>query len=804
MTDASQSSSPSPMVAAYADVARSTPGHLVLYRVGEFYEVLQDAASIVSRALGIQLTRRRQKDAPDIPMCGVPASGFNTAAARLLALGHKIAVSEQPLTAGSPRPLRLLTPATSVDPEVLAGSVPNNLVVAHASDDAVALAWIDVSTGETGLCRTSLDGVGPAIARASPSEILISRWPEGSEALAIAIRSSKVPFSDLHRDAVSTDAAVAVIADAYGARHQAVLQGCSPIEITALATLFDYVRSTVGQTPTNLLPFRRGVASDTMEIDAPTLRGLEVFTSASGRDGSLLSVLDRTTTAAGARLLARQLAAPLTSPATIKRRLAMVSLLVSNPQLRADCQDALGRLPDMLRASGRMSLRSAGPRDLSAIRDGLEIAGTLSSLLRGASDAPAGIVSVRRDMELASTGKCTDLARLLRKAIVPLPPIATKDLGFVAPGFDPRLDNCRREIGSIKATLQELQARYSEETGIKGLRVRTNSIVGYHVEVPASSAAVLGPSFKLRQGLASTTRFSTDELTESAGRLEEADARADAAELMIFADLIAAVMDCREDITRIAHATAALDLVTGLGQAAAEGLWSEPELVDDDSLLIEAGRHPVAERLLEAEGRAFVANDCKIEGAERLWLLTGPNMAGKSTFLRQVAIIILMAQVGSFVPAKAARIGIVDKLFSRIGASDDLAAGRSTFMVEMLETAAIMNQATARSFVILDEVGRGTSTQDGLAIAQACMEYLHDTVTCRALFATHYHELSDSADMLPHAISMAMNASAGKHDELFSYKVSAGRSGRSYGLNTAALAGMPILILNRAKSLLES
>ena len=337
---------------------------------------------------------------------------------------------------------------------------------------------------------------------------------------------------------------------------------------------------------------------------------------------------------------------------------------------------------------------------------------------------------------------------------------------------------------------------------MKALKVRTNQVVGYHVEVPSSSAKALGAGFTLRQGLASSTRFSTPELDTLAAALEDASGRASAAEQIAFAELSAAVLALREVLTKVAHTAAALDLVSGLAQAAAEGHWTEPELASDTSLDIQEGRHPVAEALLEAEGRTFVANDCRMSDADRLWLLTGPNMAGKSTFLRQVAVIVLMAQVGSFVPAAQARIGMVDKLFSRIGASDDLAAGRSTFMVEMLETSAILNQATSRSLVIRDEVGRGTSTHDGLAIAQATLEHLHDVVGCRTLFATHFHELADAADAMPHAACMAMEASAGRRGDIFTYRIGPGRAGRSHGLRVAALAGMPASVLVRAATLL--
>ena len=790
------------MVVAYAAARAAAPGHLVLYRVGEFHEVLGDDAATVSRLLGIQLTRRRQKDAPDIPMCGIPAGTAEAAIARLLAAGRKVAASEQPAEPAGERPLRLMTPGTSVDADVLAAGRPNTLVVAHTEGETVALAWTDLSTGESGTCMASLGGCAAALARIMPSEILVSRWPDGSEALALAVRGSGARFSDLPGDGLRPDKADAILACAHGTGWREALRGFSPPELTAHAALLDYVHRVVGTLPAGLPPPRRVSAGDTVEIDGPTLRGLDVLTSSSGRDRSLLSVMDRTVTAPGARLLVRQLSAPLTDPATVGRRLAMVRCLVGNPALRADCRDVLGGVPDILRACGRLSLGKAGPRDLAAVRDGLERASTLAGKLGSAGELPPGLATVARDLGAASAGACGTLADALRRAFAPDPPASVAEAGFIAKGYSKRLDACRAEAARAKEAIEALQARYVGDTGVKSLRIRANSIIGHHVEVPAASAQALGPGFTLRQGLASSTRFTTPELDSLAATLEEASGQAHRAEQAVFTELSATAMASREALTRIAHAAAALDLVAGLAQAAAEGHWSEPELAGDTGLDIEGGRHPVAEALLEAEGRAFVANDCRMDETDRIWLLTGPNMAGKSTFLKQVATIVLMAQVGSFVPATRARIGVVDKLFSRVGASDDLAAGRSTFMVEMLETAAILNQATERSLVILDEVGRGTSTHDGLAIAQACMEHLHDVVGCRTLFATHFHELADVADALPRAVCMAMDAAAGRHGDVFTYRISPGRAGRSHGLKVAALAGLPAPVLARAAELL--
>jgi DNA mismatch repair protein MutS len=789
------------MMLAHAAAAATAPGHLVFYRVGEFYEVLGADAPVVARALGLQLTRRRQKDAPDVPMCGVPAGTAPSAVARLLAAGHKVALSEQPSEPGAERPLRRMTPGTSVDAAVLTEGRPNNLCVALSEDEAVAFAWTDLSTGETGTALSSLHGCGAALARISPSEVLVARWPEASEALAVALRSSGILFSNLDQEPLPQHEAKQRLLALYGESAADLMRGFSPPELTALAALLDYVCVTVGRLPEALPVPRRAGMSDAMEIDAPTLRGLEVLSSGSGREGSLLSVLDRTVTAPGARLLVRQLAAPLTSPVTIARRLAMVRFLVERPSIRSGCREALSGMPDALRACGRLSLGQGSPRDLATVRGFLDGVTGAAAQLQLAEDLPPGLQSVARDLADGISGACRDLAAALRQALVAFPP-AEVEAGFVMAGYDAKLDAARQVVADSQVAIETLQTRYVAETGVKSLRIRVNAVLGYHIEVPAAAAKGLGPGFVLRQGLAHSSRFANAELDRLAAEYAGAAETVLRAELRIFDTLRSKTLGARWSLIRMAHAAAALDLVCGFAQAAAERLWVEPELSHDAELHIEGGRHPVAEALLDAAGRSFVPNDCHMPNVQRLWLLTGPNMAGKSTFLRQVALIALMAQVGSFVPAKRARIGTVDKLFSRIGASDDLAAGRSTFMVEMLETAAILNQATSRSLVILDEVGRGTSTHDGLSIAQACMEYLHDEVGCRTLFATHYHELADAAESLTHALCMTMDAAAGQHGDIFSYKVLPGRSGRSYGLKVAALAGLPGPVLRRAEEIL--
>jgi DNA mismatch repair protein MutS len=793
----------SPMVSAYAGVKESLPGFTVLYRVGEFYEVLLADAAKVSRALGIQLTRRRQKNADDIPMCGIPAAGAQAAVARLLGAGMKVALSEQAAEPGGRRPVRLMTPGTTLNDDVLCARLSNNLLLVDAHADMASYAWIDLSTGEAGACSATLAGASAVLARVAPAEIVVLRWPECSELLAQAVRASGVLFSAA-MSAQEAGGMDGVLSQAYGASWQERLRGFSPGEVSAFAALLSHVAAVLGQVPNRIQLPRRAGGGDAMEVDQATLRGLEVFTSPSGRQGSLVAVMDRTVTPAGARLLERQLAAPLTDPATIGRRLEMVRTFVDQPDLRADCRQALEGFPDVLRACGRLSLGKGGPRDLAAVRDILKSASVLASVMARAGGAlPVGLAAIARDLVVADGGALAQVRQSLSRALSSELPRSPDGGGFVAPGFDRGLDALRAVSAGAEEEVAALQARYVALTGVKALRIRSNSLIGHHVEVPNSAAeAMRRPEFTMRQGLASSGRYATTELDALASRLDAASQEALSTERAVFDTLSSEVLLHKDTLAKLAHVAAALDLVAGLAQAAVEGLWSEPEVVDGQALDIVDGRHPVAELRFSMEGRTFVANDCTMDEDSRLWLMTGPNMSGKSTFLRQVALIALMAQTGSFVPAERCRVGVVDKLFSRIGASDDLAMGRSTFMVEMMETAAILNQATARSLVILDEVGRGTSTYDGLSIAQACMENLHDTVGCRTLFATHYHELAEAADSMPYAACMAMESDAGGHGASFSHKVRPGRAGRSHGIRVAEMAGMPRSVVERAAELL--
>ncbi|MFW6681537.1 DNA mismatch repair protein MutS [Komagataeibacter intermedius] len=790
----------SPMVRAYRALKEKNQGYIVLFRVGEFYEILDADSRTVGRVLGLQLTRRRQKESDDVPMCGIPAGSLDVMAGRLLAQGYRLAICEQPTELGAERPVHRLTPGTCVALEVLDAGSSNNLMVALSDELSVSFAWIDISTGEAATATASLSGCAAVIARAMPTEILVARWPDGSPALATAIRNAGVAMQDLSllSDAERTDDAS--LAATFGEGYRDILRGMSNRELQAMRVLLTYIARTFGRFPVPAGPPRRDADGDIMQIDGFTLRGLEVFVSSAGREGALVSVLDRTVTAPGRRLLTRQLSAPQANVRRIRQQLDMVRYFVDHPQVRSECRDILSRLPDILRAAGRLSLRQGNPRDLANIRDGLSIC---LDLLRCIESANEALSIVNRELGLANSGELKDLVQRLRRALLQDPAASPNEGEVIAYRYSSELDAKRQLRDKSREAIDALKLQYIQQYGVRSLKIRANSVIGYHVEVPVGAAPRLDPSiFRLRQGLASSTRYTTDELDRQAQLEEETVQAIIRTEEKLYRELVEAVLDVRNTIGRVAQAAAALDLVAGFAQAAAEGLWVEPEVHEGVDLAIEQGRHPVAERLLEERGRCFQPNDCVMGSRTRMWVITGPNMAGKSTFLRQTALIILMAQVGSFVPARRARIGLVDRMYSRIGAGDDLAAGKSTFMVEMQETATILQEASERSFVILDEIGRGTATSDGVAIAQATMEYLHDVVMCRTLLATHYHELADLADISNGGVSMMMDASSGSSEEAFSYRMTPGRAGNSYGLRVARMAGVPEPVVQRAEQLL--
>jgi DNA mismatch repair protein MutS len=669
------------------------------------------------------------------------------------------------------------------------------------------MAWADMSTGAFHVCETDTGGLPALLARVDAREILVSDHVLAEEEARRHLKAAGGAVVPLPRAFFDGATAGDRLAGFYGVASLDAFGAYGRGEIAAAAALVAYVEKTqVGARPP-LDPPRRDGEAGVMAIDAATRANLELARTLSGeRRGSLLSAVDRTVTGAGARLMADRLASPLADPAAIRDRLDAVALLVDAAGLRATLRADLARAPDIARATTRLAMGRGGPRDFAAVADGLAAAGRIRAALAGAVAGGAELERITGGLDRAPATLADDIAGTLADEL----PLLRRDGGFVRPGRVAALDEARALRDESRKVVAALQARYADETGVRGLKVRHNGVLGYFVEVAAQHGAVLtgephGRTFIHRQTMANAMRFTTTELGDLEGRIASAGERALALELAEFDRLAAAVAAAADEVKAVAGALAALDVAAGLAELADGEGWCRPRVDDSLAFAVEGGRHPVVEAMLRADGQSFVPNGCDLGGGEggRLWLVTGPNMAGKSTFLRQNALIAILAQAGSFVPASAAHIGVVDRLFSRVGAADDLARGRSTFMVEMIETAAILNQAGPRSLVILDEIGRGTATFDGLSIAWATVEHLHEVNRSRALFATHYHELTALSERLPRVVNATVRVREWKGEVVFLHEIVPGAADRSYGIQVARLAGLPGAVVERAKAVLE-
>ena len=801
----------SPMMAQYHEIKAANPGCLLFYRMGDFYELFFDDAIQAAPALDIALTKRGRHDGADIPMCGVPVHTAEAYLARLIRAGFKVAICEQvedPAEArrrGNRGPVkravvRLVTAGTLTEDGLLDARRHNYLASIAEAGGEIGLAWLDLSTGAFALTAVGEGTLAGELARIAPGEILLPERLLARPALFELFADWKPALTPLPNPRFDSEAGRRRLEGFYGVKALDGFGSFGRAEVAAAGALVDYVALTQKGGAAHLAAPSRVAPGSVMQIDAATRRNLELLQTLSGeRRGSLLSVIDRTATGAGCRLLADHLAAPLTEPAAIAARLDAVQFFVERADLRGQLRERLRHCPDIERGLTRLSLGRGGPRDLAALRDALGETASLRLMLSAPSLVPLPALVSESETRLGEHGALVD--RLVRALAAELPLFA-RDGGFIAPEYSPELDQLRELRDQSRRTIAALQARYAEETGVTSLRIRHNNVIGYYIEVSQANAGKLGSDYIHRQTMAGAMRFTTTELAELESKISSAADRALALELRLFDDLVAEVMAQRLAIAEAAAALASLDLAAALAARAVEDNWVRPEIAGGTAFEIRGGRHPAVEAALAGQG-AFVANDCVLGEEERIWLVTGPNMAGKSTFLRQNALIAILAQTGSYVPAASARIGVVDRLFSRVGAADDLARGRSTFRVEMVETAAILNQAGPRSFVILDEIGRGTATFDGLSIAWACLEHLHEVNRCRALFATHYHELTTLAAKLPALVCHTMRVKEWKGDVVFLHEVAPGTADRSYGIHVAKLAGLPPEVTTRAEEVLQ-
>lgn len=811
-----------PMMSQFLEIKAANPDCLLFYRMGDFYELFFDDAEIASRALGITLTKRGKHLGNDIPMCGVPIHASDEYLERLIRLGHRVAVCEQTEDPSEARKrgaksivhreiVRLVTPGTLTEDSLLDARRNNYLasIFHQKGTRQLVLAWLDISTGDFRISTLPTSRLAAELARLEPSEIIFPEKTELEPMIADAISRDGVSPTPLQTSQFNYDAAARRLIDYFQVSGPDVLGLGTREEISAAGALLEYVAVTqVGKMPKLSWP-KSDHSTEVMLIDPATRANLELSRTLSGdRKGSLLDIVDLTRTGAGSRMLANRLAGPLTSVDKINSRLDVIQFFVAERDLRLNIRRELGQAPDISRAMARLSLGRGSPRDLGIISSGTQIARSIGIALSKHA-LPADLIGIVDDLLKLDKDYELDFKTIFEETL----PNTARDGGYIRTGYNQEFDELKQLRENSRRVLGNLQAKYISDTGFRSLKIRNNNALGYFVELPASAGDELLKSpraevFVHRQTMANAMRFTTPELSEIESRMSLAAEQALEIELSIFNSFVDRTLGLADQFAAAANAMAEIDVASALAELAVNQNYARPIVDDSRAFQIIAGRHPVVENALKKSRTSeFIANDCDLSVSAKnksLWLVTGPNMAGKSTFLRQNALIAIMAQIGSFVPAKSAHVGIVDRLYSRVGAADDLARGRSTFMVEMVETATILNHAGPRAFVVLDEIGRGTATFDGLSIAWACVEQLHNVNHCRALFATHFHELTQLADTLNSLRNVSMKVREWQGDLIFLHEVGDGPADRSYGIQVAKLAGLPPAVINRAKQVLEA
>ncbi len=815
-------------MAQYLEIKARHPDALLFFRMGDFYELFFSDAEVAAAALDITLTARgHSHDGEPIPMAGVPHHAAEGYMSRLIRLGHRVAVCEQledPAEAkkrGSKSVVRrdvvrIVTPGTLTEDNLLDARSANVLAAVGlaAGGAEAALAIADVSTGRFEIFACAPEAVEEILMAISPREVLMA---EAATARPLFARLGDVIGAAITpRPGVKAEPASGerLLKDCFAVSALDAFGNFDKAELSASALLLDYLLLTqAGDTP-KLDPPRRREAKGYVAIDPATRASLEIDRSqkGGGRSGSLLGAIDRTLTAPGARRLAEHLARPLTDVEEICTRHDAVAFFLEDRDLRSEVRDILKSAADIERARMRLKLGRGGPKDLRALALGLQSGAAAATALKASMGGlPTQLSRAVSELDLSAQPQTAELTEILTAALVDEPPVLVRDGGFIREGYDAALDEARSLRDDSRKIIAGLQASYAEATGVSSLKIRHNKVLGYFVDVTARNASTLqepghAATFIHRQTIASAVRFTTAELGDLDGRIYRADGEARARELELFEELTIRCETLSDRLMLAADALAAIDVAAANAEWASEAAAVRPMIDTSKVFLAEAARHPVVEAALRRDGEGFTANDCRLDAEgkpePRLMIVTGPNMAGKSTFLRQNALLAIMAQAGCFVPARSFRLGLVDRVFSRVGASDDLSRGRSTFMVEMIETAAILNQSGPRAFVILDEVGRGTSTHDGLAIAWAAVEHLHEKNRCRAIFATHYHELTGLADSLAHAANASLRAKDWNGDLVFLHDVKPGPADKSYGVQVARLAGMPSAAVRRAEAVL--
>lgn len=807
-----------PAMKQYLTIKMRHGDALLFYRMGDFYELFFDDAVAAAEILDIALTKRGKHAGDDIPMCGVPVHSHEMYLEKLIASGRKVAICEQLETPEEAKKrgghkavvnrdvVRIVTPGTITEDALLAPDESHYLAALAQAKGQWSLAWLDVSTGCFQVMVTAPAQFSADLARISPKELLVPDTVWSDDNLRLSLEDWRNIIADQPASQFDTKKAEHGLKQHYGVTSLEVFGDLQASDIVVCGALLEYLKVTqIEQLPRLDAPHKEQSAS-AMIIDAATRRNLELVTTLAGtRKGSLLSMIDKTVTAPGGRLLTGWLMSPLTDINSIHQRQAAVAWAQEQVELHNLIREALKQSPDMERAVSRLCLERGGPRDMIAIRRGLAIATEIKQAIylrqQDAQFAQSIPDKVRSWLEQIQDH--TVLIDTLKVALVDEPPLLARDGNFIASGYRADLDQFRALRDESKQVIAQMQKRYADDSGIATLKIKFNNVLGYFIDITAAHESKVPEDFIHRQTLANNLRYTTTELSETARQISEAADKALQLEQIMFTELLDTIRRQANAIIETARVMAECDAITALAELASAERYVKPVIDDSLAFEVSGGRHPVVEQALRKEGNTFIGNDCDLGGEQRLWLLTGPNMAGKSTFLRQNALITILAQMGSFVPAESAHIGVVDRLFSRVGAADDLARGRSTFMVEMVETATILNQSTDRSLVILDEIGRGTATFDGLSIAWSVVEYLHNAIGCRGLFATHYHELTQLSSSLTSLSCHTMHVKEWKNEIIFLHQVMEGSADRSYGIHVAQLAGLPAGVIARSKQVLH-
>ncbi len=800
-----------PMMKQYLEIKAAHPEYLLFYRMGDFYELFFDDAIKAASVLDIALTRRGKHEGVDIPMCGVPFHSSEPYLEKLIKSGFKVAICDQmedPTEAKKRghkavvrrEVTRVVTPGTITEESLLESKRSNYLCSIVYKKQKLSLSWVDISTGDFFVCSSSENNLYNDLSRISPKEILISETTLNIKAISQTLSDWKSCLSIYSESFFESPKAERIIKNYYNASTIESFGNFTEGEVAAIGSLLEYVELTQkGKMPRLMVP-KNFIHASYLAIDAATQKNLELFSTLSGEyKGCLLSVIDKTATNFGARLLYSYLAAPLINSKQINRRLDAVEFFINHKELSEKLRAIFEKTHDMERALSRLHLGRGGPRDLLVIRESLLSAFQISEILEFSNATfPEEIANC-----ISELGNHTDLVQLLRDALNDQVVMLVRDGGFIRDGFNATLDNYRQIKKNSEESRIKLRDKYREETSIPTLKVGDNNLIGFYIEVTSQHLKKIPDSFIHRQSMAGATRYTTPELREIESKIINARDLALKLEIDLFYELVKQILDKSDNLYKTSHSLAKLDVFLSLAILAEENKYSRPTVDDTLAFKIVDGRHPVVEQALKNQQQEIISNHCDLAETQQLWIITGPNMAGKSTFLRQNALIAILSHIGSFVPAQYAHIGHIDKIFSRVGASDDIAKGRSTFMVEMVETAAILHQSTYRSLVILDEIGRGTATYDGLSIAWAVVEHLHDINKCRGLFATHYHELTGLSQNLKRLSCWSMKIREWQDKIIFLYEIQKGSADKSYGVHVAKLAGLPTSVTTRAEHILE-